>query len=303
MFNKSFLIGITVGLICVSLIARDIYIRLNSPSESLVTRSEVLEPTPISSDNEVVVEIEPSPSTSIINPSFKPATPKPSTKVIIVSTPTPTPKPLIDYYIQAHSQILVPENTANVTEFVESKVYPRMRLEVDFAVNNAKVGDTVELKIYDDGNLQTTQSRQVSSTTNFHFAEVFYALAHSAGNHSVRFVFNENRSVAESNYGNNEYTFTYKITGETVPPTFTLDGPYLINGQTCMRWINLEDNFSVYTDVWGKYKFDNQDWSKNTSENPYDCITGVSGSSHTYYVHAEDLRGNVREDSRAFTIF
>lgn len=301
MINRNFWVGIFIGLICVTLIGRDIYKRLNESVIDLNTMPESSSSTTVDSGSaEPEFSPLPSPSsTSQIRP-----TPRPSTRVATPTpTPTPTPKPQIDYYVKSHSQILVPENQSNVTEFVESQVYPRMRLEVDFAVNNASVGDTVELRIYDDGNLQQTATRQVSSTTNFHFAEVFYAKAHGAGDHSVRIVFNENRAVSESNYGNNEHTFTYKILRETVPPTFTIDGPYTINGQTCMRWVDLVDNVSVYTDVWAKWKIDDGAWSSQASGTVYGCVTGAQGSSHTYYVHAEDRNGNVREDSKVFTIY
>lgn len=93
------------------------------------------------------------------------------------------------------------------------------------------------------------------------------------------------------------------IPSDITPPTFTIDGPYAINGQTCMRWINLVDNVSVYTDVWAKWKIDDGAWSSPTSENPYGCITAKSGTTHTYFVHAEDFRGNVAEKSATFTSF
>jgi hypothetical protein len=303
MFNRNFFIGITVGLICVSLIGMDLYKRINQPVAAVPTEEQnPAVATELSDDNG-----EPEPLPSVKGLVSSKSSPTPTPRVVATvrpsPTPTPTPRPLIDYYVQSHSQILVPENRSDVTEFVESQVYPRMRLQVDFAVNNARVGDTVELKIYDDGQLQQTASRTVSSTTNFHFSEVFYAKARPAGDHSVKFVFNENRAVQESNYGNNEHTFTYKITKETEPPTFTIDGPYLVNGQTCMRWINLVDNVSVYTDVWARWNIDNTAWSSNSSGTVYGCISGTPGSTHTYYVHAEDRNGNVREDSRTFTLY
>ncbi|MBP9670548.1 hypothetical protein KBD75_04065 [Candidatus Woesebacteria bacterium] len=301
MFKKSFWLGIMGGILCVSLIGWDVYTRINSP----VVANPDENVTQIESETQINADVPGNSTTPNSISTPKPTTtptPKPTVKPTSVPTPTPTPKPLLDYYVQSHSQILLPENTSNVTEYSVTQVYPKMRLEVDFGVNNAKAGDSVEMKIYEDGSVQQTQSRQVPSGTNAVFADVYYAKARNIGTHTVRFVYNENKSVTESNYGNNEYTFTFKITGETTPPTFTIDGPYVINGQTCMRWVNLSDNVSVYTDVWAKWKIDGADWSGRTSENPYGCISGTTGSSHTYYVHAEDAQGNVREDSRTFTL-
>lgn len=190
-----------------------------------------------------------------------------------------------------------------MTEFVENQSYPQMKFTTEFAVNNAIAGDTVEMKIYENGSLQQTKTQQVFSTTNFHFADTYYAKTRSVGTHTIKIVYNENRGVVESNYSNNEAIFTFKILPESIPPTFTIDGPTTINGQTCMRWINLEDNMSVYTDVWGKWKIDDGAWSNRTSENPYGCITAAVGTNHTYTVHAEDFRGNVKEETRVFTVY
>lgn len=300
MFKKSFWLGLAGGAVCLSIIGWDIYSRVNKPV--VANPEEIASQLDTTTTTEASDQLNTTDSnTTTLTPKSTPTpTAKPTPKP--TPTPTPTPKPLPDYFVQSHSQILLPENTSNVTEYSVTQVYPKMRLEVDFSVNNAKAGDSVEMKIYEDGSVQQTQSRQVPSGTNAVFADVYYAKARDVGTHTVRFVYNETKSVAESNYGNNEYTFTFKITGETTPPSFSIDGPYNINGQTCMRWINLSDNVSVYTDVWAKWKIDGADWSGRTSENPYGCISGDPGSSHTYYVHAEDARGNVREDSRSFTL-
>lgn len=264
-------------------------------------------PSPSPLTNIIQDDLMAEPSTAPI-PSVIPvvvATPKPSSKPpqIKTPTPTPTPKPIHDYYLKSQYQYYEPDNRADVTEFVENQSYPQMKFGADFGVNNAAVGDTVEVKIYEDGTLQQTKTQQVYATTNFHFAETYYAKTRNIGTHTIKFVYNENRGVAESNYGNNEATFTFKILPENTPPTFTIDGPTTINGQTCMRWINLVDNVSVYTDVWGKWKIDDGPWSNRTSENPYGCITAALGTTHTYTVHAEDLRGNVNEKSVTFTAY
>ena len=300
MFNKNFWIGIAIGLFCVSLIGVDIFKRINTPVP-ITPNPSLQSPVPNIdlSSSEPVATLFPNPSSKTVS-SVK-TTPKPSTKTILVATPTPTPKLLRDFYVQSHSQLLLPEQTST-SEYVETQTVSRQRLEVDFAANNVSVGDTVMFRLYEDGNVRKEEEHTITGTTNFHFADVYYPTLTSLGTHTVRFVYNENRGIPESDYGNNEYTFTYKIIQESTPPTFTIDGPYLVNGQTCMRWINLTDNKSVYTDVWAKWKIDDGSWSNQTSENPYGCISGTPGSSHTYYVHAEDFRGNVREDSRVFTI-
>lgn len=295
-FTKSFLFGGLIALLFCGLVGYDIYRRLQAQPPAISTT-----PNPISIDTQdnALPSIAPLANAT---PQSTP-TPKASPKLVVVSTPTPTPKPQVDYYLISSSQIYQPEHKHSVTEYVENSHYPQMLFIANFGVKNAKVGDKVEKRVYENGSLQETKLQEVYSTTNFHFADTYYAKTRNIGTHTVKIVYNESRGVAESNYGNNEITFTFKILPETTPPTFTIDGPYQINGQTCMRWIDLVDNVSVYTDVWGKWKIDNGDWSSPTSQNPYGCITAPSGSTHTYTVHAEDLRGNTRQESKTFTAY
>lgn len=197
----------------------------------------------------------------------------------------------------------MPDSVQNVTEYTEG-TSQHLRLEAEFSVANARVGDRVEMKIYLDGVHQRTETREVSSANTSNFVDVLYTNAFPAlaGTHTLRIAYNENRGVAESNYGNNEQSFTYTIKPEREAPTFSIRGPVLIDGQTCLTWENLQDNVSVYTDVWAKWKIDGGDWSDRRSGTTWGCTTGTPGSTHTYYVHAEDRNGNVREDTRVFAI-
>lgn len=305
MLNKSLLFGIVLGsLVAVISIgyaySKSSFSALKSPeaaSTSLDPSTSLESVSPVYSS---VPTSEPSVTTwATVKPTPKP-TIKPSPSP--TATPTPTPKPLRDYYVKDHSQILIPEQT-NATEYVETQTVSRQRMEVDFAANNVSVGDTVMLRIYEDGNVKKEETRTVSSTTNFHFAEVYYPMQWNPDTHTVKMVFNENRAIPESDYGNNEYTFTYKIIAETTPPSFTIRGPEPINGQTCLTVENLSDNKSVYTDVWAKWKIDGGEWSSPRSGTDWGCISGVAGSTHTFYAHAEDFRGNVKEESKVFVLY
>ena len=301
-FSRNLILGAVTALALCVIIGYSAYQSFESTNVSI---SPTPEPSIITNQDLSTPE-----SSAVSVSSEKPiviASPKPTPKPTQVSTPTPTPtptlKPLRDYYLKSQNQYYDPDNRAGVTEFVENQSYPQMKFTTEFAVNNAIAGDTVEMKIYENGSLQQTKTQQVFSTTNFHFADTYYAKTRSVGTHTIKIVYNENRGVVESNYSNNEAIFTFKILPESIPPTFTIDGPTTINGQTCMRWINLEDNMSVYTDVWGKWKIDDGAWSNRTSENPYGCITAAVGTNHTYTVHAEDFRGNVKEETKVFTVY
>lgn len=309
MFNKSFWIGITLGLTTLLGISLYLFKQNNSssvasnsqPLASVVSMSETSGQDSIASlANDPSVGSRPTTSPST-KPSAKP-TAKPIPTSTTVATPTPTPKPAIDYYLSSHSVVNQLDHSSN-TEFTESASYPQIEFYGDFKVNGANAGDSVLYRVYEDGNLQESATHNVFSTSNFTFADHYYAKSRSVGTHTVKMIYNEDRRYPENNYSNNEYTFTFKILKESVPPTFTIDGPTMINGQTCLRWINLQDNKSVYTDVWAKWKIDNGEWSNRTSENPYGCISGVLGSSHTYTVHAEDFSGNAKEESKTFIIY
>ncbi len=297
--NKNLIFGAVAGIFILAGIGIFSYASLPSLPEAASTTSDSsLNTDSIAPSSSSEISPEPSITTCA---TTKP-TPKPTVKPSPSPTPTPTPKPLRDYYVQSHSQTLIPEQT-NATEYVETQTVSRQRLEVDFAANNVSVGDTVVLRIYEDGNVKKEETRTVSSTTNFHFAEVYYPIQWNPGTHTVKMVFNENHAIPESDYGNNEYTFTYKIIAETTPPTFTIRGPESINGQTCLTVENLSDNKSVYTDVWSKWKIDGGEWSSARCGTDWGCISGTSGSSHTFYAHAEDARGNIKEESKVFTLY
>ena len=309
MFNKSFWIGITLGLTTLLTIALYLF-KQNSPSGVASNSQPVASDVPLSEDSSQDTPTSPANDSSrsvyptitpVAKASVKP-TIKPTPLATTIATPTPTPRPVIDYYLSGNSIVNQLDHSSNA-EFVESATYPQIEFYGDFKVNNASVGDSVLYRVYEDGNLQESATHNVFSTSNFTFSDHYYAKTRSVGTHTVRMVYNEDRRYAENNYSNNEHTFTFKILKETVSPTFTIDGPTMINGQTCMRWINLQDNKSVYTDVWGKWKIDGGEWSSRTSENPYGCVSGALGSSHTYTVHAEDYNGNVKEESKTFTIY
>lgn len=250
------------------------------------------------------VEVAPYPS-KVPSPvaSARPAaSPKASPRPSSTATPSPSPELSVDYYLKSTSILLTPENTMGASQFTQTSTWPRLRIEADFAARNGKKAGAVTYRLYEDDRL-ISEDRREPVDDNAYFADVYYPTARSAGKHSVKITYNEDRKFAETSYVNNEFYYTYTILPEKEPPTFTIDGPYNINGQTCMRWINLEDNMSVYTDVWAKYQIDDGAWSNKTSENPYGCITAQPGTSHTYTVHAEDLNGNVSEQSAEFTAF
>ena len=289
MINKNFWVGIIVGLICVTLIARDIGRRINTP---IVVSNSLEEATSISEDN-----FNPDPTSSLIPLASVKASPKPSPKIVL-ATPAPTPTPLPDYFA---GEINVYGAYGNNVSFDEADNLSGMTVNAKFH-NNAQTDGTGDLHIrmFQDGNIRYDDIKPKFSNSSVIYS---YRPSIEVGSHAIKFIINENKLVAESNYGNNEITVNYTVNGDKIAPTFTLDGPYSINNQTCMRWINLQDNKSVYTDVWAKWKIDDGSWSNRTSENPYGCDGGTSGSSHTYYVHAEDYRGNAREDSRVFTLY
>lgn len=230
------------------------------------------------------------------------ASPKASPRASAVASASPSPKLSVDYYLKSTSILLTPENTMGATQFTQTSTWPRLRIEADFAARNGKRAGAVTYRLYEDGRLMS-EDRREPVDDNAYFADIYYPTARSAGKHSVRITYNEDRKFAEESYANNEFIYTYTILPEKEPPTFTIDGPYNIDGQTCMRWINLQDNMSTYTDVWAKYQIDDGAWSNKTSENPYGCVTAPSGSEHSYTVHAEDLNGNVSEQTAEFTAF
>ena len=217
----------------------------------------------------------------------------------VFPTATPTVVKLIADYFSDGIKVIGAANNSTILE--ENSSLSTMKVEANFR-NNAMIESSgkVYVKVYYDGIYKTTLDRAEYGA----YSAVFtYVPPMDPGSHTVRMVINENHAISETNYGNNEQSISYTIIPDTTPPGFTIDGPYQINNQTCMRWTNLSDNVSVYTDVWAKWKIDDGAWSAPTSENPYGCISAASGTTHTYTVHAEDNRTNVTEQSKSFTAF
>lgn len=215
------------------------------------------------------------------------------------ATPVPTTtKAIADYFSDGIKLIGAANNSTTVEE---NSSLSTMKIEANFR-NNAMIESSgkVAVKVYYDGIYKTTLERAEYGAYSATFT---YVPSVDPGSHTVRMVINENHAVTETNYSNNEQTITYTVIPDTTPPSFTIDGPYQINNQTCMRWVNLTDNVSVYTDVWAKWKIDSGSWSAPTSENPYGCISASSGTTHTHTVHAEDHRANITEQSKSFTAF
>ncbi len=181
---------------------------------------------------------------------------------------------------------------------------PKVTLCFHFVANEAVAGKSIKFtftlddKIELEDNLGTYDKLETGKIYDW-----CHDSTTSIGKHTAKLQLNSDKSLKESNYNNNLARIDWENLADKIAPNFTIDGPYLIDGKTCMRWIHLEDNISVYTDVWAKWKIDGADWSGKTSENPYGCITGTSGSSHTYYVHAEDARGNAYEQSKSFVLY
>lgn len=189
----------------------------------------------------------------------------------------------------------------NTTTVEETSSLQGMRVDASFR-NNALITSTksVRIKAYYDGTFKQEYTQPEFGGWTIGFS---YLPPIEPGQHTVRFTINESHDITETNYSNNELSITYTVIGDKTPPNFRIDGPYQINGQTCMRWVDLVDNVFVYTDVWAKWKIDNGAWSAKSTENIYGCITAASGTSHTYTVHAEDLRGNASEQSSTFVSF
>lgn len=279
-----------VGLV---LVGWDIYARVVQEPQSASTEV-ISSPASTGVDSREVLAS----SAPISTPTGAKISPRPSAKPSVKPSPspTPTPAPLADYY---PSTFRIGGSETNGTTFEETASLANLTAEIVFRQDVMITSSaSVKVRVYYDG---TYKTEIVRTEYGAYGAAFSYLLPIDPGSHTVKFVINEDHSIKESNYSNNEKSVTYTINGDKTAPSFTIDGPYVIDGQTCMRWINLEDNVSVYTDVWAKWKMDDGSWSEKTSGTAYGCVGGVTGSLHTYSVHAEDRRGNVKEDSRQFT--
>jgi hypothetical protein len=296
--DKAYIGGFVLGALILGLSFYDLRSRFiaatSSQNENIKTETAAsASPDAANAGEENNAAHVPSPSpVHSAKPSSTPVAIKPS------PSPTPSPSPIADYY---PSGFHIGGSQTDGTTFEETSSLPAFAVGVMFT-NDARTAGTgiVKVRVYYDNNYKTELTHAVYGAWGFTFD---YYPPIEGGSHSVRFVMNEDHAMLESNYNNNERTLHYTINAEKIPPTFTIDGPYAVSGQTCMRIINLEDNVSVYTDVWYKWKIDDGIWSERRSGTEYGCITAAPNTQHTYYIHAEDRNGNVKEDSRLFSAF
>jgi len=294
--NQTIIVGIFI-LIFGGIVGYDTYSRYHiaqSEASRIVVDTTQANPSP-------VVVSEPSSEPSPASISFSP-TPKPTTKPTIKPspTPTPTPTPMGDFFFESAKMTYRGHDIGDLVDEGEGPVgsifMKGMVRNYDIRANTG----TVNMKVYYDGKIIVEKERRL-------FDEYYWYEEHlipkDLGEHTVKIVYNENRAIPETNYSHNEQVFHYRVIADGVPPTFTIDGPYNIDGQTCMRWVNLTDNAFVYTDVWAKYKIDDGAWSEKSTGTVYGCVTGTTGETHTYTVRAEDLRGNIREESKQFSAY
>ncbi len=301
MQRKGFWFGILAGAVLLVLTGIDLVNRYRKGPASLANQTGS-PASPQATSYPPVAMSSPSPLSSIT-----PATPRqtisPAPAVRASSTPSSTPAPLAsphlpDYFptdiniFGAHGDHVTFDLRNDMSGLIASASFRNSTI--------AEGSGDLRLHIYVNGALKVDESKPkfAESVTSYS-----YRPPADPGTYTVKFVLNEQGFVAESDLGNNTAVMGYTINPDRTPPTFEIDGPYLIDGQTCMRWIKLEDNVSVYTDVWAEWKIDDGQWSERSSGTVYGCATGESGSSHLYIVRAQDKAGNVREDALGFSIF
>lgn len=265
----------------------------------------------------------PSPESSIIPSSSPKATFKPISVITPMSSPkpTPVPQPTLDIRFgnpsgnvkqtidegQGDGRVINREYTsiqAGQFDEVSPTWSPRVTVCFHLVVGENIVGKDLNFSFSLDDKVEISDN--LGGYDKLEAGRLYdwcHDVTTSLGKHTAKMLLNPDKSLKESNYNNDLARVDYENLSDKIPPNFTIDGPYLIDGATCMRWIYLEDNISTYTDVWGKWRIDGGDWSSKTSENPYGCVTGTSGSNHTYSVHAEDYRGNVNEQTKTFMLY
>lgn len=317
---KSAIFPILFGFLIVVIVASIIGIVYYK--NNLVVSKPVASELPVSS---LSPSPTPSPSASVLPSPTNSAksSAKPTTKPTPTPTPTPTPisRPSLDLRFgnpSANIKQTIDEgkgdgrvinreySSIQIGGFdeVSSSWSPRVTVCYHIIASETIAGKDFKFTYSQDGKVVTEDTlAQYDKLESGRIYDWCHDTTNDIGSHFATFSLNTGKSLAESNYSNNLGRIDWNNIADNIAPNFTIDGPYLIDGKTCMRWIYLEDNISVYTDVWGRWNIDGAAWSSQTSENPYACISGTSGSTHTYTVHAEDFRGNVSEQKKSFVLY
>lgn len=94
------------------------------------------------------------------------------------------------------------------------------------------------------------------------------------------------------------------IPPDTTPPTISMTGP--ADGSTvdfnnfCFP-AYIQDTVSTTSDIQARYRFDSPTWSEWGSEFA-PCYSNIANGSHTFSIQARDKAGNVKEETRIFTV-
>lgn len=122
------------------------------------------------------------------------------------------------------------------------------------------------------------------------------------GQHTAKLLINPDKSLKELNYTNDLAKLAWENLPDRIAPNLTFGGPYNWDDKgTCFVVYPPSDNLNTLAELKVEQKVDTQSWTPIV-DGMY-CFKGVSGSTHTYSVHAIDARGNVNEQSRSFNLF
>lgn len=265
-----------------------------------------------------------SPSPSLAASATPSAAVKASLKPVSAIKPTPTPTPFslpnLDLYFanpSAHIKQTVDEGTgdgrviyreytsiqAGQFDEVKTSWSPKVTACFHLVASEAIAGKLIKFTMTLD---DKTEVEDTMSWIDRLEAGKVYDWCHDVttaiGQHSARLTINGDKSVKESNYGNDLARVDWTNLADNVAPNFTLVGPVDEGTDgTCLFPQNISDNVSIFADLKIEQKVDGGNWSSYPG-NHY-CFTGTSGATHSYAIKITDARGNSSEQSKTFPLF
>lgn len=172
-----------------------------------------------------------------------------------------------------------------------------------FGITNESLsGSDISYSIFVDdtkireGNLQSFGIIKANETIKF-----CQDITSAIGKHNVKFMFNPDRTIPETDYSNNSAEIEYRVLADNVPPSFNIHEAISEEEGVCIWPENVSDNVTLYSDLVILQKMDDGEWEPY--QWPRKCITGSIGEQHTYRVKITDERENTTEKSKIFSIF
>lgn len=312
-----FFMGVFIILLLVAGVGAGYYfVKLRPSKEPSPTPAASLLPSPTPSPSATA-----SATPRLVKPSLKPTSAlKPTPSAVATPTPTPFSLPSLDVRFGNPSsrvkqtmdegagdgRVINREYTsiqAGQFDEIKSSWQPKITVCFHLTASEKVAGRLIKFTLTYDG--KTEVEDNMSWIPELEAGRIYdwcHDVTTDLGKHTAKLVINADRSLKESNYGNDVAEVSWENLADNVAPNYTLMGPVNEGASgTCFFPQYIEDNVTPYTSLKLEHKIDAGAWAPYSGDRH--CFVGTTGASHSYSFRITDLRGNKNEQSKTFVLY